>query len=524
MVGSPAQPELHGHVDIVTPLLVAGWVRDLTAADRRLELQLVHNGAVLAVTRAEMMRPDVAQAGIGDGAYGFQFHAITPDQPLPPGPATVRDALTGIVIPQGAVIIPGEAPAAAPPPPQLPPPTPAPAPQLEGHVDRVSAGLVGGWVRDLAAQDQRLELHLRQDGQLVGAAMADETRADLREAGIGDGSYGFTLADLLPEQPWRPGPASIHDARTGAVIPGGFITLPAEAGTAPVFAWTAMANTAADVDAAPVATDSAPIAPAPATEPCVPSAPEPGPEPGPEPPAPPDPVAPPAVPPIEPLPADVLRGLLPAGSALKVFAIELAMQAHDAPALSPEPGPFSPADAIAYFAMVRRYRPGQVIEFGDGAGTPFAMAALQANGRGQLLRVAPTPSSLPEIVHCATPAPELPDAWLAKRVTAGDMVVLHPGLDPAAALDILQRLLPACPVGLHVHLHGLPVLTGEFPAGQQGQDAHALMQAWIDGRQLSLLYATAWHAMHNPAGLDALMRGRAAGGGGSLWLYHRPAR
>ena len=105
------------------------------------------------------------------------------------------------------------------------------------------------------------------------------------------------------------------------------------------------------------------------------------------------------------------------------------------------------------------------------------------------------------------------------------------GLTPVAACRLCLvevvgsgRLLPACAAGLHVHLHGLPLLTGEFPPGQHGMDAHALMQALIGNRRISVLYATEWHAVHNPAGLDALMRGRSAGGGGSLWLLHRPER
>ena len=261
MVDLPLQPSLNGHVDIVTPLLVAGWVRDLADPDRRLDLNLVQNGAVVAVTQAEMMRPDLAQAGIGDGGYGFQFHAISAEQPLPPGPAAIRDALTGAVIPEGTIIIPGEALAAAPEPP------PAPEPRLEGHVDLVSAGLISGWVLDLSALDARLELHLLQDGQLIGAAIADEPRTDLEQAGIGDGAYGFTLHDLLPDQPWKPGAASIHDARTGAVIPGGAVTLLAGDATAPVFEWPAMADAApaAELPPPPAEAEPPPVVQPPAT-------------------------------------------------------------------------------------------------------------------------------------------------------------------------------------------------------------------------------------------------------------------
>ena len=540
MVETPSAPRLHGHVEIVTPMLIAGWVRDQADPTRRLELHLIQDGAVRAVVKADMMRPELAEAGLGDGAHGFEFQAQSPDHPLTPGPAAIRDALDGAVIPEGTFIIPGEASAAVAPAP--PAPRRAPEPQLQGLVDQVSAGLIIGWVRDQVEPSARLELHLLQDGQLIAAAIADEPRADLVQAGLGDGSFGFTLHDLQPEQPWKPGAASIHDARTGAVIPGGSVILPERHGAQAVFEWPAMSNAPSMASEPPppepLVAEMAPTAPAPAEDATPPGAPEPPPAeaaPPTHPPAedaalPSAPEPPPAaVPAPEPpapvaIPKDALRQLLPAESALKTFAIELAMQAYDAPEQPPASGAFSPADAMAYFAMVRRYRPRQVIEFGSGDGTPFALAALQANGQGRLLQVADVASPLPEVEHLAEQVTAISGAWLAGRVTTGDMVVVNPGLGAAAALDILQRLLPACAAGLHVHLHGLPLLTGEFPPGQHGMDAHALLQALIGNRRISVLYATEWHAAHNPGGLDALMRGRPAGGGGSLWLLHRPER
>jgi len=540
MVETPSAPRLHGHMDIITPMLIAGWVRDQTAPTRRLELHLIQDGAVRAVAKADMMRPELAGTGFGDGAHGFEFHALSPDHPLAPGPAAIRDALDGAVIPEGTFIIPGEALAAMAPEP--PAPRRAPEPQLQGLVDQVSAGLIIGWVRDQVEPSARLELHMLQDGQLIAAAIADEPRADLVQAGLGDGSFGFTLHDLLPEQPWKPGAASIHDARTGAVIPGGSVILPEQGGARAVFNWPALGSAPGmptePPPPEPVVAEVAPSAPAPVEDAAPPSTPEPtATEAAPPAPAPAENAAPPsaleplptAVPAPEPptpaaIPKDALRQLLPAESALKTFAIELAMQAYDAPAQPAAAGAFSPADAMAYFAMVRRYRPRQVIEFGSGDGTPFALAALQANGQGRLLQVADVASSLPKVEQLAEPVTAITGTWLAGRVTTGDMVVVNPGLGAEAALDILQRLLPACAAGLHVHLHGLPLLTGEFPPGQHGMDAHALMQALIGNRRISVLYATEWHAVHNPAGLDALMRGRSAGGGGSLWLLHRPER
>jgi len=71
-----------------------------------------------------------------------------------------------------------------------------------------------------------------------------------------------------------------------------------------------------------------------------------------------------------------------------------------------------------------------------------------------------------------------------------------------------------------VHLHGLPVVTGGAGAGMDA----AAAQTVASDRRVSVLFATAWHAAHNPMALDALVRGRSGGQGGSLWLQYHPAR
>jgi hypothetical protein len=72
---------------------------------------------------------------------------------------------------------------------------------LDGHVDVVSRGWVKGWARDLRAPGRRVEVQVCDNGVVVGAIRADGLRADLVEAGIGDGCHSFAFAfpgGLLP--------------------------------------------------------------------------------------------------------------------------------------------------------------------------------------------------------------------------------------------------------------------------------------------------------------------------------------
>lgn len=65
-----------GHVDRVEGgNTVVGWVADLSAPERRLVVECVHDGRVLATAVADEPREDVRQAGLGDGRSGFR---VTP--------------------------------------------------------------------------------------------------------------------------------------------------------------------------------------------------------------------------------------------------------------------------------------------------------------------------------------------------------------------------------------------------------------------------------------------------------------
>jgi hypothetical protein len=72
---------------------------------------------------------------------------------------------------------------------------------IAGHVDRVESGTtIVGWAADLSALDRRLVVECLHDGRVLTTAVAGEFRADLKDAGVGDGCHGFRLeppADLF---------------------------------------------------------------------------------------------------------------------------------------------------------------------------------------------------------------------------------------------------------------------------------------------------------------------------------------
>jgi O-antigen biosynthesis protein len=163
-------------------------------------------------------RVDLAQAGIGDGRYAFtiplgqellrdgenvlELRCAETQTALPGSPITVR---CRIPVPAGrrdAV--------AAKPNGRWKADAPLPSadrsalddePALQSAVDAADWTRVKGWIWNPAAPEQRIELELLDGDTLLTTVVADQYRADLEQAGFGDGCYGFSIPfsdSLLP--------------------------------------------------------------------------------------------------------------------------------------------------------------------------------------------------------------------------------------------------------------------------------------------------------------------------------------
>jgi hypothetical protein len=63
--------DLEGAVDVLTRSRIAGWARDAAQPDEAVRLQVTADGVVLCELVAGAYRPDLAEAGIGDGCHSF---------------------------------------------------------------------------------------------------------------------------------------------------------------------------------------------------------------------------------------------------------------------------------------------------------------------------------------------------------------------------------------------------------------------------------------------------------------------
>src|SRR6516165_1300711 len=88
--------------------------------------------------------------------------------------------------------------------------------EVVGNCDGIEAGALWGWAWRPSDPLSRVEVEQWVDGVLVGRAMADQHRADLEAAGMGDGTYGFRL--LLALDPAKADPQTVEVRVAGGAL------------------------------------------------------------------------------------------------------------------------------------------------------------------------------------------------------------------------------------------------------------------------------------------------------------------
>jgi hypothetical protein len=65
--------DVSGHLDLCGPKLVEGWILDAQNPKRRIHLQVFAEDVLLGECIADRLRPDLREAGMGDGHCAFSF-------------------------------------------------------------------------------------------------------------------------------------------------------------------------------------------------------------------------------------------------------------------------------------------------------------------------------------------------------------------------------------------------------------------------------------------------------------------
>ncbi len=99
-------------------------------------------------------------------------------------------------------------------------------PTLSGHIDQADRHSVTGWALDPARPGEPVLLEVVLDGAVVGTFPADRHRADLEQAGLGNGRHAFQLQIPGGLSPHAERVLELRRAGDGAIVPGSPVVLP----------------------------------------------------------------------------------------------------------------------------------------------------------------------------------------------------------------------------------------------------------------------------------------------------------
>jgi glycosyltransferase involved in cell wall biosynthesis len=214
--GAPAAPaaqaKLTGWLDRVERGQIVGWAQD---GAEPVHLRIVVDGATIGDVVADLPRPDVQAANGGALRCGF---AYTIPGGLPPGGAhmiAVQRSADGAALPSSPRRL-EMAPVA--------PRAEKAQPKLRGNLDRADRHQVAGWAQAGATP---VALQILDNGIPVGRLLANRWRADVAEAGIGDGRHAFEFNFPTPLSATARHSIEVRRESDGAVLAGGPIAIEA---------------------------------------------------------------------------------------------------------------------------------------------------------------------------------------------------------------------------------------------------------------------------------------------------------
>ena len=176
---------LNGNIEVANPQQLSGWVQDPSRPDAAVRLQIINNGVKIGRVVADNHRPDLEQAGIGNGCHAFSFE-------FPAGAISSEFHFIRILQEQDGAEVPGS-------------PLTLKASQtfevviqaLTGAVDVVSQNMISGWARDELRPDTVVPLVISINDRVIGSVLANLYREDLSDAGMGSGHHAFELPVLV---------------------------------------------------------------------------------------------------------------------------------------------------------------------------------------------------------------------------------------------------------------------------------------------------------------------------------------
>lgn len=193
---------------------------------------------------------------------------------------------------------------------------------------------------------------------------------------------------------------------------------------------------------------------------------------------------------------------------------------------------FPTLDAAAAYGVIRERRPSRIFEVGSGHSTRFLKRAVDDSGHAcRILAIDPMPRRGVDKLDIEIRPQTLNQIDLATfdELQAGDVLfidsshILMPGSDVD---DLVNRILPALPAGLLVHVHDI-FLPDDYPPewAWRGYNEQPVIAALIGSGAYDVLFASHYVETRMAERLSQSIVGRLPGKPGSLpaslWLEKR---
>lgn len=198
-------------------------------------------------------------------------------------------------------------------------------------------------------------------------------------------------------------------------------------------------------------------------------------------------------------------------------------------------GMFSNFDAMAYYCILRHFRPRRVVEIGSGHSTRVALQALERNATGEIVSIEPFPSEalqkMPVTLHKGF-AQDFNAEFFNDQLADGDVLFIDSTHTVKASSDcchLYLRILPQLRRNVIVHVHDIALpkgisVTNAIEKHIYWTEQYLLAALLCDNPKAEFFFGSVFANMRAPATVERIMGGKARPGGGSFWFRWHGAR
>jgi len=197
-------------------------------------------------------------------------------------------------------------------------------------------------------------------------------------------------------------------------------------------------------------------------------------------------------------------------------------------------GMFDRTDALAYYCLIRHFRPKLIIEVGAGFSSRLSAQAALQNGGSRLICIEPYPDhalthGTPGVTTLIERRVQDVELELFQELTAGDMLFIDSSHVVSLGGDVIhlfREIVPHLKPGVLIHLHDV-FLPDEYPRDwvlgrRQFWTEQHLLQAFLAfNSEFEVLFANAYLGQKYLSELQAAFPTLLDWSGGSFWMRRK---